>query len=208
MRREHDRKYYLLNKARIIKQSVQYLREHPEQRSGTNHRYNHSEKGKAAIALWRIKNGADVAEKARLRRLIRMQDPAFKKLEAERHQKRRLEPGFIEKERIRSLAKSKTFNSMANHVHQAHMRRMKQLCNTNPDAKKAIKLIRLNAKKCFYCGCKVTRKTLHIDHVKPIAKGGFHTAFNLVPSCKKCNYSKGSKQPNDFIKSGQQLLVY
>lgn len=44
---------------------------------------------------------------------------------------------------------------------------------------------------CVYCG----DPSEHADHVIPIARGGDHTIDNLVPSCAKCNYSKGSKLP-------------
>ena len=30
------------------------------------------------------------------------------------------------------------------------------------------------------------------DHVHPIARGGQHTAGNVVPSCAACNYAKGT----------------
>jgi len=43
---------------------------------------------------------------------------------------------------------------------------------------------------CAYCG-KETKLT--IDHVIPIAKGGHHTANNVVPACLSCNSSKGVK---------------
>lgn len=43
---------------------------------------------------------------------------------------------------------------------------------------------------CAYCGNtdKITQ-----DHIVPIANGGLNTKHNLVPACKTCNCSKGSK---------------
>ena len=45
---------------------------------------------------------------------------------------------------------------------------------------------------CAYCGYKVPRLT--IDHVIPLAKGGLHTLDNLVPACRPCNLSKGTRE--------------
>jgi 5-methylcytosine-specific restriction endonuclease McrA len=43
--------------------------------------------------------------------------------------------------------------------------------------------------KCAYCGGDFD----HIDHVKPISKGGYHCLSNLRPSCRKCNEEKGAE---------------
>ena len=45
--------------------------------------------------------------------------------------------------------------------------------------------------KCWMCGGPFE----HIDHVKPISKGGPHMLSNLRPSCRSCNSSKGAKWP-------------
>ena len=36
---------------------------------------------------------------------------------------------------------------------------------------------------------------MHIDHVKPLSKGGWHCLSNLRPACGPCNLSKGAKWP-------------
>jgi len=51
-------------------------------------------------------------------------------------------------------------------------------------------IIRLRNRSCFYCGSK---NEIHIDHVLPVSRGGQHRIGNLVPACKACNSSKGSK---------------
>jgi len=43
--------------------------------------------------------------------------------------------------------------------------------------------------RCIYCGAPADC----IDHVKPVARGGPSLLCNLVPSCRKCNQSKGKK---------------
>ncbi len=44
---------------------------------------------------------------------------------------------------------------------------------------------------CWMCGLAWN----HIDHVKPLAKGGAHVLANLRPACKKCNTRKSAKWP-------------
>lgn len=41
--------------------------------------------------------------------------------------------------------------------------------------------------KCAYCGMK---KSLTVDHVIPLSKGGRHDKDNIVPACINCNSSK------------------
>ena len=49
---------------------------------------------------------------------------------------------------------------------------------------------------CAYCGGDFE----HIDHVKPISKGGPHCLANLRPSCKSCNLRKHNKSLSEWIK--------
>lgn len=37
----------------------------------------------------------------------------------------------------------------------------------------------------------------HVDHVKPISRGGWHCLANLRPSCARCNRSKAGRWPVD-----------
>jgi len=47
--------------------------------------------------------------------------------------------------------------------------------------------------KCVYCGTKYESKDLTIDHVRPRCFGGQSFTSNLVPSCRRCNQAKGSR---------------
>ena len=49
---------------------------------------------------------------------------------------------------------------------------------------------------CMYCGKKP--KTLTVDHVIPISKGGKSTFENCVAACKTCNTKKGNKLPSEI----------
>jgi 5-methylcytosine-specific restriction endonuclease McrA len=38
-----------------------------------------------------------------------------------------------------------------------------------------------------------------VDHIIPVAKGGLDIDDNLVAACRKCNFSKQDKLPDEFI---------
>ena len=47
--------------------------------------------------------------------------------------------------------------------------------------------------KCQYCGATSPDVLLHIDHIKPVSKGGTNDIVNLVTSCEACNLGKSDK---------------
>jgi len=66
---------------------------------------------------------------------------------------------------------------------------------TSPEAKRlwrqAIKEHFHNT--CVYCGETYELHELTLDHVRPRCYGGEDLTSNLVPSCRKCNQAKGSR---------------
>jgi 5-methylcytosine-specific restriction endonuclease McrA len=51
---------------------------------------------------------------------------------------------------------------------------------------------------CYYCRKNLVK--MHMDHYIPLSKGGDHIIENIVPSCNKCNLSKGSKLISEWKK--------
>lgn len=43
---------------------------------------------------------------------------------------------------------------------------------------------------CYYCKKSFPARTLTMDHIVPIARGGKSTKSNVVPCCKECNNKK------------------
>jgi len=43
---------------------------------------------------------------------------------------------------------------------------------------------------CHYCGRRVGRDQLTMDHLVPLSRGGKSRKGNLVPACKECNTKK------------------
>jgi 5-methylcytosine-specific restriction endonuclease McrA len=56
---------------------------------------------------------------------------------------------------------------------------------------------------CQYCGTRMPAKELNLDHVMPRSQGGRATWENLVTSCRRCNFTKGSSTPEA---AGMRLL--
>jgi hypothetical protein len=49
---------------------------------------------------------------------------------------------------------------------------------------------------CVYCG---ELKTLGPDHVLPLSRGGSNNIENILPACKSCNCTKGTKTLEEFL---------
>ena len=61
--------------------------------------------------------------------------------------------------------------------------------------------------KCAYCGVRLEKA--HQEHFIPVSKGGGYTRHNIVPSCKRCNFSKSNKDPFVWLeKKRNGLLAY
>jgi len=50
---------------------------------------------------------------------------------------------------------------------------------------------------CQYCGRRLPRTELNLDHVKPRSRGGQSTWENVVCSCHICNRRKGGRTPEE-----------
>ena len=50
-------------------------------------------------------------------------------------------------------------------------------------------------KECHHCSCTLdfsAKGQVHLDHLKPLSKGGSHTITNVVWSCASCNLKKSA----------------
>jgi len=78
----------------------------------------------------------------------------------------------------------------------------------NPNKHKKVRFSRGNIFKrdnyvCQYCGKKVKKADLTMDHIVPKSQGGPTTWTNITSSCFKCNTKKANKSLKE---SGMRLL--
>ena len=60
--------------------------------------------------------------------------------------------------------------------------------------------------KCIYCGADLRKVRRHIDHIRPLARGGTSYRSNLQALCATCNLRKHAKDPADFAREIGRLL--
>ena len=65
-------------------------------------------------------------------------------------------------------------------------------------------LFRRDDHTCLYCGQQFNRTALTRDHVIPVSRGGRDRWENVVAACKRCNWVKDNKTPEE---AGMPLLA-
>lgn len=63
--------------------------------------------------------------------------------------------------------------------------------------------------KCAICSKKLEKlgkNKFHADHIHPLSKGGTNWITNIQLTCKRCNLSKGPKDPISFAQEKGKLL--
>lgn len=67
------------------------------------------------------------------------------------------------------------------------------------------KLLILQKGKCACCGASLGNN-YHLDHIIPLALGGMNDDSNVQLLTPKCNMSKGSRHPIDYMRSKGRLI--
>lgn len=62
-----------------------------------------------------------------------------------------------------------------------------------------VKVFERDGYKCRYCEKQLTRFTVTLDHVKPVADGGNNSFDNLLTACLSCNSHKHHRLLGDFL---------
>lgn len=158
-----------------------------------NYRAANKEKISQKCAVWYAANRDDQLAKAKVWRLENkeLKSARDKKWQQENKDKVNAKSKLW---RTRNPAKAsevsknyRTANPEAGRL-KASKRRAKKVANGVFLVKKS-EAIKMLSRPCFYCG----GKSVHLDHVIPITKGGRHSVGNLVQSCQTCNLSKNAK---------------
>jgi hypothetical protein len=88
--------------------------------------------------------------------------------------------------------------------------RIRQHSISNPEVREAVWT--MTSGHCFHCEVALIRngeaeqatdrsRVFHVDHLVPKASGGPDHLSNYVPSCERCNISKGTRSYLDFLAS-------
>lgn len=87
----------------------------------------------------------------------------------------------------------------------ARRRALKRSANgshTKEDIKNLVSMQR----GCCACCTKRLPSNYHVDHIIPLSKGGSNDRLNLQILCEKCNLTKHTKDPIEFMQSQGMLI--
>lgn len=99
-------------------------------------------------------------------------------------------------------AKAKEWREANRVYYQVRERNRKAMKLNNPGSvgvsqRDWVRLCRRFANCCVYCGIKPD-KSIEMDHVIPLTKGGRHAIGNVLPACHDCNLSKNARYLSDW----------
>ncbi len=67
-------------------------------------------------------------------------------------------------------------------------------------------IARSQGRRCNYCGARLTRDNLNIDHMVPVSRGGLNDGDNLQALCRRCNIRKGNHTDEEFRERYEAIL--
>ncbi len=67
-------------------------------------------------------------------------------------------------------------------------------------------LMRRQSNTCVYCGARRIARSMDIDHITPIVRGGSNDDSNLQVICRPCNQRKGPMNDTEFRKRYGRLV--
>lgn len=178
------RRHYAENREQTLQRNREYRQANPEVVLERSRRYDeaHPENARARKKRWNDEHSAERARLERIRQpeVVRARQrkwaDANRDKIAAKHQRWKLLPGSREKmaERARRRYAAKRRNGVARITAKLLEQKMAYW-----------------GRRCWMCGGQFE----HVDHVKPIAKGGAHFLCNLRPACGPCNQAKNGRWP-------------
>lgn len=75
-----------------------------------------------------------------------------------------------------------------------------KLCENGLPIEEWAEVLKFFNHECAYCG---SREGLEQEHIVPVNKGGRYVIGNIVPACRSCNASKGSKNMQEWYSKSE-----
>lgn len=85
------------------------------------------------------------------------------------------------------------------HVHQhrgKRQRNMKALSHRGADLRMVVHM--RGKGRCYFCGRTLSLRTMTIDHLVPIVRGGSQDIDNMCIACGPCNTAKGKQMIEEY----------
>lgn len=166
---------YERHREKILKQTAEYNRAHPELRHEIQARYyqRHIDTERERHRNYYAQNKEHVrGTKRKWRETHRLQHRACQHAWRVKNRRRVLE--------IKRLRRERLAESLENF--------------TEADA---LLQLKTQGGKCWWCGKEL--QDYHIDHIIPVSRDGTNAANNIVIACPPCNLEKGSKLPWEWL---------
>ena len=113
---------------------------------------------------------------------------------------------ILNPEKVRAGARAAYKKDPSKSAARYHKRRALKIANGGIFISEDIAEIRVLQKdRCAACRVQLNGKG-EIDHILPLSRGGSNNRKNLQLLCRKCNASKGARDPIDFMQRLGRLL--
>jgi 5-methylcytosine-specific restriction endonuclease McrA len=103
---------------------------------------------------------------------------------------------------------NKTFGFDGQHESNPHSARERGGSKRRVGLKWLLKLLQQQEYKCALSGRELTPETADIDHIKPLAKGGRHSADNVQVIHSHVNRAKGTLLPDEFVQMCREVVEW
>ena len=176
-------KYYEANRQKALERGRKWREENSDKAADCKRKYNEENREKVAEynRKWQKDNPDKVAKKS----------DKWNEANREKNNERCRKWAKDNPERIRVIR---------------HTRRARIIGNGGKLSKEIVQtLITLQKGRCACCN-KSLEEGYHLDHIMPLALGGLNSDDNVQLLTPKCNLSKGTKHPIDYMR-GKGLLI-
>jgi len=176
-------KYYEANRQKALERGRKWREENSDKAADCKRKYNEENREKVAEynRKWQKDNPDKVAKKS----------DKWNEANREKNNERCRKWAKDNPERIRVIR---------------HTRRARIIGNGGKLSKEIVQtLITLQKGRCACCN-KSLEEGYHLDHIMPLALGGLNSDENVQLLTPKCNLSKGTKHPIDYMR-GKGLLI-